>query len=167
MRRLLILLAAALVLAACGGLEDAPPIAPTDEEPPPVDASEGVVEAGTEDGQAAAELVADPEETSPDGEVILRIENRGEVDINYGRPITVERWDGDEWVETDESRESVWTMELLHLPAGESGVDQPWPFIEGHEPEPGWYRFTKQIYVEGESGESTELIVRARVRVAG
>lgn len=166
MRRLFILLAAALALAACGGLADAPPIAPADEEPPPVDASEGVVEAETEDGQAAAELVADPEETPPGGEVSLRVENRGETALNYGRPITVERWDGEEWVETDESRESAWTMELLHVSAGEGGVDQPWPFTEGHEPEPGWYRFTKQIHVEHESGESTELLVRARVLVS-
>jgi hypothetical protein len=118
------------------------------------------------DGVAAAELTAEPTTVAPGEPVELTVVNHGEVDLGYGRPITVERWDGEAWVETDESREAMWTMELLMLPAGQTGEAQTWPFAEDRTPEEGWYRFTKSVRAEAADGD-TELTVRARVRVDG
>jgi hypothetical protein len=167
-KRVALLVLFAFVIAACGGFVDVDPgFGEGDDAPaaPPTDESEGVVELETEAGIAAAELVAEPDQISPDGSAVIRVENRGDVDLGYGRPVTVERWDGEAWVETDESREAVWTMELLLVGPAESGVDQPWPFMEDQDVEPGWYRFTKRIHVEDETGDAGELIVRARVLV--
>lgn len=134
-----------------------------DSAPPDPDTSEGVVEA--DDGPIAAELTAEPKEIDPSGTVAIRVANRGERPINYGRPIRVERWDGETWRETEESLNAAWTMELLIVQPGEMGVAQPWPFLRDHEAETGWYRFTKELYAETSSGDATRLVVRARVQV--
>jgi hypothetical protein len=57
-------------------------------------------------------------------------------------------------------------MELLIVQPGESGVPQPWPFLPNQEAEPGWYRFSKELYAETSSGDATRLLIRARVRVS-
>jgi hypothetical protein len=131
--------------------------------PPPPDASEGVVDA--DNGPIAAELIAEPEEIDASGRVALRVANRGERTLNYGRPIRVERWDGNTWRETEESLNAAWTMELLIVQPGETGVPQPWPFLPDQEAGPGWYRFTKELYAETSSGDATRLLIRTRVRV--
>ncbi len=135
----------------------------SESAPPEPDASEGVVKA--DDEPIAAELVAEPKATDPSGPITLRVANRGERPINYGRPIRVERWDGETWRETEESLDAAWTMELLIVQPGETGVAQPWPFLRDHEAGPGWYRFTKELYAETASGDATRLRVRARARV--
>lgn len=155
----LILAAVGVMLAGCGTLKDAP----ASSVPPPPDESEGIVE--KEDGRVAAELVADPAEIGLDGQVVLRVLNRGESGLSFGRPITVERWEESGWIETDESRNAAWTMELLFVASGEGGVEQPWPFLREHRPEPGWYRFTKQVQGENTSGDAPRLVVRERVQV--
>jgi hypothetical protein len=166
MRRMsvLFLIVAAAGLAACGarapGIDEGSP-------PPPADESEGLVEVDTDEGLAAAELTAQPDEVEPGEAVSVRVENRGELTVSFGRPIVVERWDGQDWTETDESREAAWTMELLLLDPGQPGVEQIWPFLDDHTPEPGWYRFTKRLHAETAEGDPAELVIRARVRVAG
>ncbi len=154
-----------VVLAACA--EPSPPAIDAPDDGPPADASEDVVEEETDAGTVAAELTADPTTVDPGEPVEIVVVNHGEVQLGYGRPITVERWDGAEWVETDGSRESVWTMELLMLPPGRTGVVQTWPFSEDDAPAAGWYRFTKSVHAESGEERSAELVIRARVRVDG
>lgn len=161
-RPLLLALVVLLALAACAELR--PPAIDAPEEEPPADAAEGVVEEETDEGLAAAELTAEPEVVAAGEPVEVVLDNRGEVELSYGRPVTAERWDGEQWVETEASREAVWTMELLILPPGEPGQTQAWPFVEDHTPEPGWYRFTKTAHAATADGEA-ELTVRARVQV--
>ncbi len=134
-----------------------------ESSPPEPDASEGVVEA--EDEPIAAELRAEPGEIDSSDRIEVRVVNHGERTLNYGRPVRVERWDGEAWRETEESLNAAWTMELLILAPGETGVAQPWPFLAQQNAEPGWYRFTKEVYAETSSGDATRLLVRARVRV--
>lgn len=159
---ILAVLAAPLLVLACGGLSS--PVAPGDDTggAPPQHQSEGVVTVDTAGGAAAARLVADPAVIAPTGSVVLRVENRGDLRLLYGRPIVVERWDGSEWIETEESRNAAWTMELIILQPHQSGVQQRWPFREGSVPRPGWYRFTKRVQTD--SGDPN-FVVRARVRV--
>jgi hypothetical protein len=123
---------------------------------------EGVVE--VDGGRVAAELAVEPDRIDPDGRVVLRVVNHGERALSYGRPITAERWRENRWEETGESRETAWTMELLILDPGKTGVEQTWPFFPDQHPEPGWYRFTKLIQSE-DSGDMIRLTVRARVAV--
>jgi hypothetical protein len=161
MRNALLLgLVTASLAMACGG------VGPTAQgQPgPAIHASEGTVTLETPAGQAAAELVATPREIGPDGTVILQVMNRGDVPLTYGRPIQVERWDGTSWVETEESRESAWTMELLIVQPGAPGVEQRWPFLETSRPDPGWYRFTKRVQPDTGAGP-TPVAVRTRVQV--
>ena len=134
---------------------------------PPLHESESVVALDTSRGRAAAELVARPAEIAPSGRVVLQVQNRGEVRLVYGRPISVERWDGQRWVETDESRNAAWTMEALLVEPRGGGVEQRWPFLEGHVPQPGWYRFTKSVGPDIVATDREQFVVRARVRVSG
>lgn len=160
-KRKLLHLPILLTIAAILGCQTSPERSSASDSPSP-DSFEGVVETGEE---AAAELVATPKAIGPGGSVTLQIENHGQVGLHYGRPITVEHWDGAEWIETEGSRNVGWTMELLYIPAGETGVEQIWPFFPGEYPEPGWYRFTKLLHAEATSGDSPRLILRARVEV--
>lgn len=132
--------------------------------PPPNDASEQVVRSA--DGRAAAQLVVSSGHMKPGDKVTVHIANRGQVSLNHGRPVVVERWNGSAWEETEESRTTAWTMELLQIEAGRSGVEQPWPFQSERRPVPGWYRFTKDLYTADGSRDPERLIVRARVEVA-
>jgi hypothetical protein len=165
-RRLIVMaISVPVFLSACAtGSPVAPGSGPASVAPP-VHASEGVVARETSLGRAAAELVADAVEILPTGRVVLRVENRGDSTFTYGRPIVVERWNGQAWVETVESREAAWTMELLIVRARETGVEQQWPFLPTHRPEPGWYRFTKSVQTENPPGDPEAMVVRARVRV--
>lgn len=156
-----------LLLAACGpdeqpgapGIDDGPAA-----EEPPADDTDGVVEQGTDEGSAAAELVVEPASIPPDGEASVTVVNHGDVTLGYGRPISVERWDGDQWVRWEPADEVAWTMELLMLEAGQTGVEQTFPFAE-EAPDPGWYRLTKQIVPETTGEDPGEIIVTARVLV--
>lgn len=130
-------------------------------DPPPVDETEGIVQ----EGAAAVELLAEPSEITPDQQVVVRVANRGETGLGYGRPVTVERWEEGEWTETGESRNAAWTMEMLHVEAGELGVEQTWPFQPDRQAEPGWYRFTKHVNAETSGGEMVRMAVRARAKV--
>jgi hypothetical protein len=156
MIRLLMVILIPVLLSGCGTS------APRMSDPPPVDESEGVVEA--DGGRVAVELAVEPDQLDPDGRVVLRVVNHGEQPLSYGRPITAERWHEDRWEETAESRETAWTMELLMLDPGKTGVEQAWPFFKDQRPEPGWYRFTKLIQ-SADSGDMIRLTVRARVLV--
>ena len=154
-----------LGLLACNHVNSDPMNHETNNSaPPPPDASEGVVEA--DDEPIAAELRAEPEEIAPSGRIEVRVVNHGERTLNFGRPVRVERWDGEAWRETEESLNAAWTMELLILAPGETGVAQPWPFLAVQNAEPGWYRFTKEVYAETSSGNATRMVIRARVEVA-
>jgi hypothetical protein len=159
---IVIALATPVLLAVCGHVG---PTAPGDDSGAPPSQSEGPTIIETSRGRAAAELVAEPSEIAPGSRVILRVENRGEVGLAYGRPILVEQWDGGEWVETDESRQTAWTLELILVRPQQSGVEQRWPFVASYTPRPGWYRFTKQIQTEDTNREPERFVVRARVRV--
>ncbi|MFQ3670545.1 MAG: DUF6087 family protein [Verrucomicrobiia bacterium] len=131
--------------------------------PPPAEEAKGIVTvSGT---PVAAELKADPEEIAPQQAVTLRVINHGEVALNFGRPITVERWDGTAWVETEASRNTAWTMDLLYVQPEAKGPEQQWPFYQGPQPGPGWYRFTKDVQAEGTDGVPERLTLRARVHV--
>jgi hypothetical protein len=157
---LLAILAPAL-MAGCGG---ARLTAPSDAGPP-LDESEGLMVVETSSGRAAAELVAQPAEIAPGDPVVLRVANRGNLRLGYGRPITVERWDGREWIETEDSRDTAWTLELLLLTPNQTGAQQMWPFRDGDDSRSGWYRFTKHLQTEDQTGEAERFAVRARVRV--
>jgi hypothetical protein len=56
-------------------------------------------------------------------------------------------------------------MELIMVRPHETGIEQRWPFLDAHHPEPGWYRFTKWIQAEHVAGDPERVAVRARVRV--
>lgn len=132
-------------------------------EPPPPDETEGVVQ--QDGGRMAAELTAAPTEIEPDQPVALRIVNRGEVGLGYGQPITAERWEDSTWVETEESRDAAWTMELLHVAPGGEGVEQEWPFLPGQRPDPGWYRFSKDVQADSANEQPERVVLRSRVKV--
>jgi hypothetical protein len=156
-----------LLLAACVGLLPScgRVVSPTPgASAPPVHESEGVVTLESPE-EASVELVAAPAEIAPAGRVVLRLHNRGETALSYGRPVQVERWDGEAWVETEESRQAAWTMELLIVQGGQPGVEQEWPFQPTTRAEPGWYRFTKQVQAEPPGDEPRQTAVRARIRV--
>jgi len=152
-----------VLLIGCGGVDVTGPSDP--QGAPPLDASEGVVAVQTSRGRAAAELLAGPAEIAPGGQVIVRVANRGDLQLAYGRPIRVERWDGSAWIETEDSRQAAWTMELILLGPQQVGVEQRWPFSSGQTPRSGWYRFTKHVHVEGTTNEAERFTVMARVRV--
>lgn len=130
---------------------------------PPEHESEGIVVAI---GNTAikAELRVEPADVGPGDRCRLTVVNHGEIPLWFGRPVTVERWDGEDWVETAASREAFWTMDLLWAAPGEEGPQQEWPFgAERGEVKPGWYRFTKQVSAEGETESPVTLVLRARV----
>lgn len=110
-------------------------------------------------------LVASPPEIEAGEQLNLQVENHASQVVQYGRPITVERWTGLRWVETDASRDTMWTMELLSLQPGESGVEQHWPFFEDDRPEPGRYRLRKRVHVPGEEGDAGKMELEVEVRV--
>ena len=151
------------LLTACGQVGvTSPSQTPT---APPGDDALGIVAVETPRGRAAAELVAQPAEMGPGGRTVVRVANRGNLRLGYGRPLKVEWWNGQAWVETDESREAAWTMELILLEPNEIGVEQRWPFREGQRPQAGLYRFTKQVHVEDTANTPERITVMARVRV--
>lgn len=155
----------ALSLVGCGSNEASIPEPMPTVTPPLADDSEGRVEA--EDGKVAAELIATPILIPPDGRVQVSVVNRGDKALNFGRPITVERWDGAAWVETEESRNAAWTMELFDLEPGTTGEEQTWPFHPDQRPEPGWHRISKHVSAEppGPGQDSISLTIRTRVEV--
>lgn len=129
------------------------------------DPSEGVVKA--DDGAVAAELIATPVEITEEGRVQVRVVNRGTRAVSFGRPVTVEKWNGEAWLETEESCNSMWTMDLLYVESGDTGVEQPWPFLPDQRPDAGWYRMTKQVSAEapGPDQDHVSLTIRTRVEV--
>ena len=162
-RMVLIAIFLPALLTACGQVGVT---SPTDTSTtPPRDDSQGVVAVAASRGRAAAELVAQPTEIEPGDRTVVRVANRGDLRLGYGRPLKVERWNGREWIETDESRQTAWTMELILLEPDQIGVEQPWPFRDGQRPQAGWYRFTKQIHVEDTANTPERLTVTGRVRV--
>lgn len=132
---------------------------------PPTEASEETVRSA--DGRAAAALIVSAARIRPGESVKVQIANRGQVALNYGRPVIVERWTGSAWEETPESRNTAWTMELLQVEPGRSGVEQTWPFQPEHRPPAGWYRFSKDLYAGNGGSNPERLIVRTRVEVVG
>lgn len=87
----------AAVLAWGGPGEDGVVLAPADERdtnPPPPEEGDG---ADTPDGRAEVELEVRQERVPRCGEVELRPRNTGEIDLSYGTPVQLERWDGDAW----------------------------------------------------------------------
>ena len=169
--RMLMATVASMLLVCAGCAASDSPTAPGTDAggAPPLHESEGVVALDTSRGRAAAQLVARPTEMAPSGRVVLQVHNRGDVRLVYGRPIWVERWDGQQWVETDESRNAAWTMDALSVEPGRGGVEQRWPFLEGSVPQPGWYRLTKSVSLNLDIGSTDreQFIIRARVRVSG
>lgn len=117
------------------------------------------------DGRAAAELIVSAAQIRPGESVKVQIANRGKTTLSHGRPVVVERWTGSAWEETPESRNSAWTMELLYVEPGRSGVEQTWPFQPEHRPSPGWYRLSKDLYAANGGGTPERLVARARVEV--
>lgn len=150
--RSFLFLAMAVLLSACQGT-----FGPS--EPPPV--SQPGESGAAESGIA---LLAEPQTIDRQGSVTLRVDNQSDVMAEYGRPITVERWNGDAWQETEASRQSMWTMDLLMVQAGETGVEQTWPFGARRTPQPGWYRLSKQVQTRPESNAGA-VRISARVRV--
>lgn len=155
--------ALALLFGACANVGRQAPQASTGSgaAPPPAE-DEGLVT--VEGGRVAAELIATPAAIRAGDRLVLRVVNRGELGISFGRPLTVERWEGSAWVETPESRDAAWTMELLYVAPGGIGVEQPWPFLPDHQPDPGWYRFTKVVRPGVPNAD--QLTLRARVEVS-
>ncbi len=145
-----------LLMVACSANSDL-------QEGPEVDASEGIVEAL--DGRAVGELWVDRNEAAVGEAVVVQVRNHGELALGFGRPVKVELWDGESWVETEASRTSAWTMDYLYAFPGERGPEQIWPFGRVELPEPGWYRFTKTVNVENPSGDNVQMQLRARVVV--
>lgn len=135
-----------------------------DDDTPPLGTGEGEVRPPEHPG-AAGLLKASPEQVRPGERVTLQVVNLGEATLSFGRPITVERWEEGEWVETPESRESFWTMDLLWAQAHDRGPEQHWPFLSEQVPPPGWYRFTKHLQAEDAEGGAVSFYLRARVQV--
>jgi hypothetical protein len=162
-RPLLLILAVSGALFGSACAQPASPRAST-SAPPPTDASEQTVRSS--DGRAAAQLVGSSGRIGPGERVTVHVANRGQVALNHGRPMVVERWNGSAWEETAESRNTAWTMELLQIEPGRSGVEQTWPFHADHRPVPGWYRLTKDLYTADGARDPERLFVRARVEVA-
>lgn len=131
--------------------------------PPPEDPSEATVRSADE--RAAAALTVSAAQIRPGETVNVQVANRGEVAVNHGRPLVVEHWTGTAWEETTDSRNTAWTMELLHVEPGRSGLEQPWPFQSGQKPPPGWYRFTKDLHPSESGSAPKPLVVRTRVEV--
>jgi hypothetical protein len=160
----LVPLALASALALLAGGACAQSVAPRSAVPaPPAEAGEKTVRSA--DGRATATLLVSSDQIQPGERVQVQVANRGLVAINYGRPVTVERWTGSAWEETAESRDTAWTMELLQVEPGRSGVEQPWPFQPGRRMTPGWYRFSKVLFFDSGGQASGQLVVRARVEV--
>ncbi len=159
-----LVLALATALALLGGGACAQSVTPRSAvSAPPTDAAEKTVSSA--DGRAAAALLVSSDQIRPGESVKVQVANHGLVAINYGRPVTVERWTGSAWQETRESRDTAWTMELLQVEPGRSGVEQPWPFQSGQRPTPGWYRFSKELYPANGGQGSEPFVIRARVEV--
>lgn len=171
------LLVLALLAGACGD-PDGDATSPSDPSPaatsspgepspggePSPATEEGEVEASTEEGRAVAELVAEQGRISPDETTAVVVVNRGEVTLGYGRPIEVERWDGEAWVSWPPADDVFWTMELLVVEPGQRGEAQPFPFTE-QQPEPGRYRLTKEVTPQVEDRDPPQLTVRVVVEV--
>jgi hypothetical protein len=155
----------ALTLAGCGNTDPIPSGSTSFPAPPPADPAEGLVQ--SDDESVAAELIATPAVISPDERTQVRVLNRGSEPLGFGRPFTIEKWDGEAWVETEDSLNSMWTMDMLYVEPGAAGVEQAWPFLPDHRPEAGWYRFTKHVSAEPSTpGQNpVSLTLRSRVEV--
>ncbi|MCC5805929.1 MAG: hypothetical protein JJU00_06325 [Opitutales bacterium] len=159
------IVAIALNLAGCGGNDPASTESAANDAPPPADQSEGVVRADT--GRIAAELIATPGKIQPDGRVRINVVNHGARALEFGRSFTVEKWDGESWVETRESLNAMWTMDLLFVEPGTTGEEQTWPFLPGQRPDPGWYRISQRVSADppDPDGNPISLTIRTRVEV--
>jgi hypothetical protein len=172
-RPLLLATLLAILLAGVVACGDAPgpgdatdPSPEPDQDAPQETDEEGVVEIETDAGTAAAELVVEPVTISGGEQAIVRVENHGELPLGYGRPIEVERWEGEGWARWEPADEVMWTMEMLLVEPGGSGEEQPFPFTE-QDPEPGLYRLTKIAFAEVEDADAPQLTIRARIEVTG
>src|SRR5690625_3616337 len=84
------------------------------------DSSENIVKKG----KTAAELLVEPTVLEQGESSLIQIANHCETPLEFGRPFKVEKRIDDKLQETEASKNSFWTMKLLHLAPGETGGDQ-------------------------------------------
>jgi hypothetical protein len=90
----------------------------------------------------------------PESIVFARVENRGTVPAYYGVPYSIERLEGQSWVEAPESPDGPWILPIWASPPGFSGPCNGF-WIPPSMP-PGRYRMVKPLGV-GKSEEDTIL----------
>lgn len=83
----------------------------------------------------------------------------------YGRLLfTVERWDGERWVDVPWAEHLVFPAIGIVLRPGGSTDPQQWP-TEGVHVEPGWYRAVKSASYEDPEHAHPKVEARTRFRV--
>lgn len=126
------------VVLAPAGERDADP--PTGGDPDGAD---------TPEGRAEVDLEVREEQVPRCGEVELRPRNTGEIDLSYGAPVQLERWDGDAWHDVSALPPgAAWPLPEFGVQPGEAGEWEQLPLDRLDHVEPGWYRLTKSFSAE-------------------
>jgi hypothetical protein len=168
MALLVVPLLVAVLAAGCGGSAGSGEGSPGQIGGPPGEEDEGIARQDTPHGEAAIELVVEPRDIRMGEQVSIRLVSRGEVEVLTGLGFSVERWDGQRWVDVPWPEDLVFPAIGIVLPPGGSVDPQRWP-TERVRVEPGWYRAVKSATYEDPEHvrPDTKLEARTRFRVRG
>ena len=163
---IVVLLFLPVLVVGCAGSAGSGGGSPGHVGGPPGEEDEGITRQDTKQGEAAVELLVDPREIRLGESVTIRLVNRGEVDVLTGLGFTVERWDGERWVDVPWPKDLVFPAIGIVLHPGASTDPQVWS-TEGARVEPGWYRAVKSASYEdpGNVRPDTKLEARTRFRI--
>jgi hypothetical protein len=85
----------------------------------------------TPQGEAAIQLIVEPQEIKPGETITLRLVNRGEVNLLTGLPFSVQRRAGKEWVAVPWPNDSLFPLVgipclLAEAPSRNAGLSMAW-----------------------------------------
>jgi hypothetical protein len=122
-----------------------------------------VVRRNTPQGEAAIQLIIEPQEIKPGETITVRLVNQGEVDLLTGLPFYVQRRADKEWVGVPWPKNSVFPLVGIPLPPGGSTKPQRWP-IDGVDAQPGLYRVVKSARYEDPNHARPDVLLTAHAR---
>ncbi|MDQ3991127.1 MAG: hypothetical protein M3245_02290 [Actinomycetota bacterium] len=157
-RGLFLAIALGVVAGACTGTPPSP--APR----PPSDPS--IVRRATPRGEAAVQLVVEPEEVTVGETVEITLVNRGDVKLLTGTYFEVERRQHGRWVQVPWPENVGFPTIGFTLLPGSTSKPKTWP-SHGVRAGPGRYRAVDSAHFEDPEleGPDTELEVRAEFRI--
>ena len=130
----------------------------------PRGANDTIVRRHTRQGEAAIQLIVEPQEIKACETITIRLVNRGEVELLTGLIFNVQRRASKGWVAVPWPKNVTFSLVGVTLPPGGSTEPQYWPIDDGVDAPPGLYRVVKSARYEDPDYARRDVLLTANTR---